>query len=158
MFRTSRSRFMLHNRLVLITTDGLRAESFFRNGCANTKFLRDIILTRGIHGISHTRVPTESRTGHVALIAGMYEDPSALFKGWQENPVDFDSVFNRSDVSGSRNSTVPFGSFFHFELFCVPIDYVCMGKSRHFDDIRYEIEQSKYPSLCLRQIITGLLW
>lgn len=57
-------------RLVLFSADGLRAESFFREGCANTKFLSDIIVTKGIHGISHTRVPTESRTGHVALIAG----------------------------------------------------------------------------------------
>ncbi|XP_037052386.1 GPI ethanolamine phosphate transferase 1 [Bradysia coprophila] len=86
-------------RLVLFSADGLRAESFYRNGCANTKFLRNIVLNEGIHGISHTGVPTESRTGHVALIAGMYEDPSALFKGWQENPVDFDSVFNRSDTT-----------------------------------------------------------
>lgn len=87
------------NRLVLFITDGLRAESFYRDSAKLTPFLCDIILNHGIHGISHTRVPTESRPGHVALIAGMYEDPSAVLKGWQDNPVDFDSVFNRSKIT-----------------------------------------------------------
>ncbi|KAJ8952592.1 hypothetical protein NQ318_004139 [Aromia moschata] len=83
-------------RLVLIVADGLRAEAVIGEDKTDRIPFLNYIKDTGTWGVVHTRVPTESRPGHVAMLAGIYEDPSAIFKGWKANPVNFDSIVPQS--------------------------------------------------------------
>lgn len=58
-------------RLVLFVGDGCRADKAFEmkaDGSPRMPFLHDICKTKGSFGVSHTRVPTESRPGHIAMV------------------------------------------------------------------------------------------
>lgn len=92
-------------RLILFVADGLRADTFF-NLIERDESLYLSKKSKGdaVYVMSNTQVPTESRPGHVAMIAGFYEDLSAVAKGWKENPVEFDSVFNRSKYTWAWGS------------------------------------------------------
>lgn len=96
------------DRLVLFVADGLRADRFFEmepeTGLPRAPFLRSVMEKSGRWGVSHSHVPTESRPGHVSLLGGIYEDVSAVAKGWTANPVSFDTVFNHTRHSWGLGS------------------------------------------------------
>ncbi|KAG6609655.1 GPI ethanolamine phosphate transferase 1 [Phytophthora cinnamomi] len=106
-------------RVVIFTLDGCRVDKLFKAVAhyadrydlspdssatvapfsfhSRAPFLGNVMRHRGSWGVSHNHAPTESRPCHVALTAGMYEDPHAVTKSWKQHPVPFDSVFNQSN-------------------------------------------------------------
>ncbi|EKX41788.1 hypothetical protein GUITHDRAFT_141776 [Guillardia theta CCMP2712] len=75
-------------------------------------------------GVSHTRVPTESRPCHASLLGGIYEDPSAVTKGWQQNPVEFDTVGQGGTVLNASSASFAIGSPDVIPLFAKGIPHV----------------------------------
>jgi GPI ethanolamine phosphate transferase 1 len=87
----------ISKRVVLIVSDGLNANSFFNPKNEEDNYLLNLIKNKNAKwGISHTRVPTESRPCHLAMLGGFYEDMSNIFTGWKENKETFDTVFNKT--------------------------------------------------------------
>ena len=88
------------NRVAVFVLDGTRADSFFeaihssRNG-----FLRNVIEKRGVYGISHTKVPTETKPCLTAMFSGHFEDASLALLELSAHTVNLDSVFNQSEFS-----------------------------------------------------------
>ncbi|KAK8042672.1 phosphatidylinositolglycan class N [Apiospora phragmitis] len=167
------------DRLVLFVGDGLRADKALQSLPDPTPsqeddltprplapFLRSRILEHGTFGVSHTRVPTESRPGHVALIAGLYEDVSAVATGWKLNPVNFDSVFNRSRHTWSWGSPDILPMFEHgatpgrIDADCYPAEFEDFSQDAlhldlwvfdHVKELFAEAEKNKTLNQALRQ-------
>jgi hypothetical protein len=97
------------------TADGLRADKFYEpdsEGNYRAPFLRSIIKNQGRWGVSHARPPTESRPGHVSIIAGFYEDPSAVLKGLcYFLPLCFDIEQKHKDMRWIGGILLLFGYF-----------------------------------------------
>lgn len=85
------------SRVIFFIADGLRADTAFeKTEPPRMPFIHSKIENDGIWGVSHTRVPTESRPGHVAMFAGIYEDPSSVTEGWKKNKVRYDHVLRQA--------------------------------------------------------------
>ena len=86
------------NRVVIIALDGVRADVFFEtigNGLA--PFLKDVIENRGVYGVSHTKVPTETKPNFIAMFSGHFSDASLALKDLYSKKVPTDSIFNESN-------------------------------------------------------------
>ena len=86
------------NRVVIMALDGVRADVFFEtigNGLA--PFLKDVVENRGVYGVSHTKVPTETKPDFIAMFSGHFSDASLALKDLYSKKVPSDSIFNESN-------------------------------------------------------------
>ena len=99
------------NRVVLIILDGVRADTFFESvSSGKSPFLRNIVTKRGVYGISHSKVPTESSPCFTAICSGHCEYASLMLKDLSDEEVIFDSIFNQTKYSfGIGKDSCKFG-------------------------------------------------
>jgi phosphatidylinositol glycan class N len=117
-------------RLVFVVQDGMRADKFFEHtptGPAAPFLYEKLKSGKAAFGIQHTRMPTESRPCHVAMFAGVYEDPAAILSAWKENPVLVDSVWNHVKsgfLFGDYDVAAMFRELKHLHLTTFHSDFV----------------------------------
>ena len=88
------------NRVAIFGLDGTRADSFFEAiASGKSPFLRDVLENRGIYGVSHAKVPTETKPGFTAMCSGHFEDASLALMDLYNSAIVLDSIFNESDHS-----------------------------------------------------------
>ena len=126
------------NRVALLVLDGARADSFFEAASSGkSPFLRDIIENRGVYGISHTKVPTETKPGFTAICSGHFEDASLALEGLSSRTVLTDSIFNESVYAlGVGHDSCMFGDVAK-HMYCAPF-----SSEENFND--KSAEESNY--------------
>ena len=109
------------NRVVIFMLDGIRADSFYE-GIYSKKngFLRKVIEKRGVYGISHAKVPTETKPCLTAMFSGHFEDASLALLELSAHTVHLDSVFNQSDFSIGIGLDASLFAEVAKSMFCVP--------------------------------------
>jgi len=107
-------------RVAIIITDGVRADLLYEViSIGETPFLQNIIESKGIYGISHTKAPTETNHCITALFSGHFDDGSITLKRLVNKSIILDSVFNQSRFSlgfGKEICVLKIGE----DLECIP--------------------------------------
>ena len=86
------------DRVAIFILDGTRADSFFESiASGKSPFLRNILQNRGVYGVSHTEMPTESKPGFTAICSGHFEDASLALQDLSNSDILTDSIFNQSN-------------------------------------------------------------
>jgi phosphatidylinositol glycan class N len=91
---------ILSNRVVLISFDGFRADTFYETiNMGKNPFLENIIKNRGVYGVSHLKVPTESKPCFTAMSTGHFQDGSLALKHIFGEYVNSDSIYKQSNYA-----------------------------------------------------------
>ena len=91
---------ILSNRVVLISFDGFRADTFYETiNMGKNPFLENIIKNRGVYGVSHLKVPTESKPCFTAMSTGHFQDGSLALKHIFGKYVNSDSIYKQSNYA-----------------------------------------------------------